>query len=239
MSDAQNSLFDETQVPVPSEFKGDLVAQAKASAATPMQREFAKLLASIEQLGAELQTLEVLQSQYRLKFNQTLSKRQAEQQALQKQMVVFLHERLQQPEGSKAKALTASNRKAIGRVIVSFSINFAMQGDQQMREIHDLYSNEKLADQDEEQLEDMRELLAGLGIELPELGDKANALEQARAALSAIQEKMQQAQEIEDQRRAKREQKRQSAKPKKPRRIPSCKPSSPVLNRPRKRRKAR
>jgi DNA repair exonuclease SbcCD ATPase subunit len=84
-----------------------------------------------------------------------------------------------------------------------------MQGEAQMREIHDIYSDEKMADQDEEQLADMRDLLSHMGIDLPELDDKANALEQAQAALKALQEKMQQEQDIEDQRRAKREQKRQ------------------------------
>ncbi len=206
---SQNTLFGAEDAPIPPEFKGDLVAQAKAGAATPMQREFARLLAHIEQLGVDLQTLEVLHSQYCAKFSQTLPKRQAEQEALQRQMVVFLHERLQRPDTSKAKALTASNRKAIGRIIVSFSMNFAMQGDTQMRAIHDLYSDEKMADQDETQLEDMRELLSEMGIELPDLDDKANALEQAQAALKALQEKMQREQELEEQRQAKREQKRQ------------------------------
>jgi hypothetical protein len=205
---AQNNLFGAEDAPIPPEFKGDLVAQAKASASTPMQKEFAKLLASIEKMGAELQTLEALHSQYRAKFSQTLPKRQAEQEALQREMVLFLHKRLQQPIAGKAKALTASNRKAIGRIIVSFSMDFATQGDAQMRQIHDLYSDETMEDQDEMQLEEMRELLAEMGVDLPDLGDKGNAAEQARAALDAIQEQMLKNQEIEDQRQARLEQKR-------------------------------
>ncbi len=204
----QNALFGEEDVPMPAVFKGDLVAQAKAGATSPLQREFAHLLSSIEALGVDLQSLEQLHSQYRAKFGQTLPQRKLEQEVLQRQMVVFLHERLQRPEANKAKALTASNRKAIARIVVSFSMNFAMQGDAQMRAIHDLYSDEKMADQDEAQLEDMRELLSQMGIELPELDDNADALEQARAALKALQEKMRHEQEIEDQRQAKREQKR-------------------------------
>ncbi len=204
-----NSLFDADAAPTLPKFKGDLVAQAKAGAQTPMQREFARLLSSIDELGADLQTLEALHSQYRAKFGQTLPQRKAEQEGLQRQMVVFLHERLQRPEANKAKALTASNRKAIARIIVSFSMNFAMQGDAQMREIHDLYSDEKMETQDEAQLEDMRELLAEMGIELPDLDDKANALEQAQAALKALQEKMRREQEIDEERQAKRDKKRE------------------------------
>ena len=191
------------------EFKGDLVAQAKAGATSPLQLEFARLLSSIEALGVDLQTLEALHSQYRAKFGQTLPQRKAEQEGLQRQMVVFLHGRLQRPATGQAKELTASNRKAIARIIVSFSMNFAMQGDAQMRAIHDLYSDEKMEDQDEAQLEEMRELLSQMGIELPELDDKANALEQAQAALKALQEKMQKEQEIEEQRQAKRDKKRE------------------------------
>ncbi len=206
----QNSLFGADAAPIPPEFKGDLVAQAKAGATSPMQREFARLLGSIEALGVDLQTLEALHSQYRAKFGQTLPQRRLEQEGLQKQMVLFLHERLQRPEESKTKGLTASNRKSIARIIVSFSMNFAMQGDAQMREIHDLYSDEKMESQDEAQLEDMRELLSQMGIELPELDDKANALEQAQAALKALQEKMQKEQELEEQRQAKRDEKREA-----------------------------
>lgn len=194
------------------EFAGDLVAQAKEGATSPLQREFAKLLASIEQMGAELQTLEALHSQYRAKFGQILPKLHAEQQSLQRQMVVFLHERLQRAAFNEDKAFTASHRKAIGRVIVSFSMDLAMHGDAQMRAIHDQYSHEPMGDQDASQLEDMRALLAELGVDLPELDDKANALSQAQAALKAIQEKMKQDQAADDARRAKRDKKREERK---------------------------
>ncbi len=206
----QNSLFGADAAPIPTEFKGDLVAQAKAGATSPQQREFARLLSSIEALGVDLQMLKALHSQYRAKFGQTLLQRKTEQEGLQRKMVMFLHERLQRPETNKAKALTASNRKAISRIIVSFSMNFAMQGDAQMRAIHDQYSDEKMADQDEAQLEDMRELLSEMGVELPDLDDKANALEQAQAALKALQEKMLKEQELEEQRQAKRDEKREA-----------------------------
>ncbi len=208
----QNSSFDAEAAVNAVKFKGDLVAQAKSVAASPMQLEFARLLASVEQMGAELHTLDALHSQYRAKFGSTLPQRQAEQDTLQRQMVVFLHERLQRPEAEPVKSLTASNRKAIGRIIVSFSIAQAMHGDAQMRLIHDLYSDETVGQQDEMQLDEMRELLSQMGIELPELSDKANASEQAKAALDAIRAQMLKAQEVEDLRQAKRDQKRADRK---------------------------
>jgi hypothetical protein len=190
----------------------ELTPAHRAAKPSPLQRDFSMLLHSVEKLGADLQLLESLQSQFRTKFGQTLPQLHAQQQTLQRQMVLFLHERLQREMLQDAQALTASHRKAMGRVIVSFSVELAMQGDGQMRAIHDQYSHESMGAQDEAQLENMRELLAELGVELPELDDNANALEQAQAALKAIQEKMQQSQEIEDQRRAKREKKRAERK---------------------------
>ena len=208
----QNSAFDAEAAFVPVKLKSDLVTLTSSQVNSPMQLEFERLLASVEQMGAELQTMQGLHSQYRAKFGGTFPNRQAEQDALHRQMVMFLHERLQRPEASHVKVLTASNRKAIGRIIVSLSIAQAMQGDVLMRQIHDFYSDESIEDQDEMKLEDMRELLSEMGVELPELGDTANAAEHARAALAAIQERMLKSQAVEDQRQAKRDQKRADRK---------------------------
>jgi hypothetical protein len=204
----QNALFGADEAPIPPEFKGDLVAQARAQAASPLQREFAKLLGVIEQTGAQVQTLEHLLGQYRMKFGQVLPPLQAQQDSLSRQMVLFLHERMQRPETGKTKSLTASNRKAIGRVIVSLSVDFAMQGDAQMQAIHDQYSNESIDEMDAAQLDDMLDLLDEMGVELPVQPSKMSAAELAQAALKAVQEKMAQQQEIEEQRKAKRDAKR-------------------------------
>ena len=206
------ALLNAADAPAPQQLKRDLVTQARASSTTPMHSEFARLLASVEQLGGELQTLDKLHSQFRAKFGGALPPRQAEQEALQRQTVVFLHERLQRPELSDATALTASARKAIGRAIVALSVHQAAQGDSQMRQIHDLYSSETLAKQDGMQLEELRELLSRMGVDLHELSDSANAAEQARGALDAIASQMRKAQEVDEQRQLKRDQKRETRK---------------------------
>jgi hypothetical protein len=205
---SQNNLFGADEAPIPPEFKGDLVAQARAQATSPLQREFARLLGMIEQTGAQVQALEQLHGQYRAKFGQVLPPLQAEQERLSRQMVLFLHERLQRPDSGKTKSLTATHRKSIGRLIVSLSLNFAMQGDAQMRTIHDLYSNETMEEMDAANLDDMLELLDEMGVELPVQPGKVSAAELAQAALKAVQDKMAQQQEIEDQRQAKRDAKR-------------------------------
>jgi hypothetical protein len=205
---SQSNLFGADEAPIPPEFKGDLVVQARKQAASPLQREFAKLLDAIEQTGSQVQTLEQLFGQYRAKFGQILPPLKAQQEGLSRQMVLFLHERLQRPDTGKTKSLTASNRKAISRLIVSLSLDFAMQGDTQMRVIHDQYSNESIDEMDAEQLNDMLDLLDEMGVELPVQPGKMSAAQLAQAALQAVQEKMAQQQDIEDKRQAKRNEKR-------------------------------
>jgi hypothetical protein len=208
----QNNLFNADDAPVPPEFKGDLVAQTKAQASSPLQREFARLLSAIEKTAAQVQEMERLYGIYRAKFGQILPPLKAQQDDLSRQMVLFLHERLQRPDTGKTKSLTASNRKAIGRLIVSLSMDFAMRGDAQMRAIHDLYSNETIAEMDEAGLDGVLDMLDQMGMEMPEIlkkdGSKASAAEAAQAALRAIQEKMREQDEIEAQRKARRDEKR-------------------------------
>ncbi len=205
---SKNSLFGAEDTPVPPEFKGDLVAQANAHATSPLQREFAKLLSLIEKTGQKVQQLEQLHGYYRAKFGQILPAMKAEQDRLSRRMVVFLHERLQRPEAGQTKSLTANHRKSIGRLIVSLSTEFAMQGDAQMRTIHDLYSDETMDEMAAVNMDGMLDLLNEMGVELPEMSDKKSAVDIAQAALKAVQEKMAQQHKTESERKAKRDEKR-------------------------------
>ncbi len=204
----QNSFFGAEDTSMPPEFKGDLVAQAKAQAGSPLQREFAKLLDLIQATGSKVQALEQLHGQYRAKFGQILPPLQAEQDRLSRQMVLFLHERLHRPETGKTKSLTASHRKSIGRLIVSLSMEFALQGNAQMRAIHDLYSNESIDEMAAAKINGLLCVLDDMGVELPEQASQGSAAEMAQAALKAVYEKMVKQDEIETQRKARRDEKR-------------------------------
>ncbi len=205
---SQNNLFGADEVAIPPEFKGDLVAQAKAQASSPLQREFARLLSQIETNGKQLQMLEQLHSQYRAKFGQILPALKAEQDALSRQMVLFLHERLLRPDEGKAKSLTVNNRKSIGRLIVSLSTEFALEGDAQMRTIHDLYSHESIEEMEAVNIDSLLSVLDDMGVELPAQAGKVSAADMAQEALKAMQAKMAQQDEIEAQRKARRDEKR-------------------------------
>ncbi len=204
----QNRLFGADAVPLPPEFKGDLVAQARAQANSPLQREFAKLLKLIEATASELQVLEQLHGQYRAKFGQILPRLKAEQDGLSRQMVLFLHERLLRPDEGKTKSLTASHRKSIGRLIVSLATEFAMQGDAQMRTIHDVYSHESIDEMEAVNIDGLLSVLDDMGVELPVQQGKTNAADMAQAALKAMQEQMAKQAEIDAQRKARRDEKR-------------------------------
>ncbi len=195
--------------------KGDLVAQAKAQAESPLQKEFAMLLDVVEKVGQRVQELERWHGLYRAKFGQILPALKSQQDGLSREMVMFLHERLRRLDdasGGKAPSLTASHRKAIGRLIVSLSQEFALQGDLKMRSIHDLYSNESIADMDAAGVDGMLDLLDEMGVELPDAAGKLSASELQKAALKALQEKMTAQAEIEAQRKVRRDEKRAAKK---------------------------
>jgi hypothetical protein len=189
-------------------FKSDLVAQAKTRATSPLRAEFARLLETIEASGQRVQELEQLQSIYRAKFGQILPPLLAEQVALSQQIVLSLHQRLQRPDEGRSESLTANHRKAIGRVIVSLSLEFALQGDVQMRAIHDLYSNETIEEMNAANIDAMLDLLNTVGVKLPERTRQASAANMAQAARQALQARMAQQEEVETQRKARRDEKR-------------------------------
>jgi AraC-like DNA-binding protein len=188
--------------------KSNLVTQAKAGATRALQQEFAKLLEVIESSAGQVQELERLHGAYRSKFGQILPPLKAQQEALSRQLVMFLHHRLQRPEIESAASLTANHRKSIGRLIVSFSMPFALEGDVQMREIHDLYSHESIHDMDEASKDGVLDLLGVMGVELPESSGHESAAEMAQAAIKAMLAKQAQQEAVEAQRKAKREAKR-------------------------------
>jgi hypothetical protein len=188
--------------------KSQLVTQAKAGATSPLQQEFAKLLEVMESNARQVQELERLHGIYRSKFGQILPPLKAQKDDLSRQMVMFLHQRLQRQDIESAASLTANHRKSIGRVIVSFSLPFALQGDAQMRLIHDLYSHESIHEMDEANKDGVLDLLEAMGVELPEPSGHESAAEMAQAALKAMLAKQAQQDAIEAQRKAKRDAKR-------------------------------
>jgi hypothetical protein len=205
---SQNNLLGTEAAHIPPELKGELVAQARVQAVSPFQREFARLLGVIEATGLKVQSLEQLHGQYRARFGQVLPALKAKQDGLSRQMVLFLHERLLQPDEGKTKSLTASHRKSIGRLIVSLAKEFALEGDAQMRTIHDLYSHESIDEMEAVSIDGLLSVLDDMGVELPEQVGKGSAAEMAQAALKAMQAKMAQQDELEAQRKARRDEKR-------------------------------
>ncbi|MBS7807125.1 J domain-containing protein [Variovorax sp. PCZ-1] len=192
--------------------KNDLVTQAKAQATSPLQLKFADALQRIDAIGQRVQFLDALYGQYRSKFGQHLPPLRAEQDRLSRQMVVFLHERLQRPDAEGTQSLTANHRKSIGRLIVSLAKDYALQGDAQMRAIHDAYSHETIEEMDAANKDGMLDWLEAMGVDLSPSSEKGSAAEMAQAALKAVHEKMVHQEKIEEQRKARRDEKRAARK---------------------------
>lgn len=104
------------------------------------QAEFDLLIEQGKTLAAKLETLKVLVEQHRILYNNTVPVLQKKQDSLRRAMVLWLDQRL------KGDDLTARQERLIRRLICSIGMEFALAGDRVMRALHDVHSEESLAD---------------------------------------------------------------------------------------------
>lgn len=104
------------------------------------QAEFDLLIEQGKTLAAKLETLKVLVEQHRISYNNTVPVLQKKQDSLRRAMVLWLDQRL------KGGDLTARQERLIRRLICSIGMEFALAGDRVMRALHDVHSEESLAD---------------------------------------------------------------------------------------------
>ncbi len=104
------------------------------------QVEFDLLIEQGKTLSAKLEALKVLIDQHRRLYNSTVPVLQKKQDSLRRAMVLWLDQRL------KGDGLTARQERLIRRLICSIGMEFALAGDRVMRALHDVHSEESLAD---------------------------------------------------------------------------------------------
>ncbi|MCM0036380.1 MAG: J domain-containing protein [Burkholderiaceae bacterium] len=104
------------------------------------QAEFDLLIEQGKTLAAKLETLKVLVEQHRILYNNTIPVLQKKQDSLRRAMVLWLDQRL------KGDDLTARQERLMRRLICSIGMEFALAGDRVMRALHDVHSEESLAD---------------------------------------------------------------------------------------------
>lgn len=104
------------------------------------QAEFDLLIEQGKTLAAKLEALKVLVEQHRILYNNTVPVLQKKQDSLRRAMVLWLDQRL------KGDDLTARQERLIRRLICSIGMEFALAGDRVMRALHDVHSEQSLAD---------------------------------------------------------------------------------------------
>jgi hypothetical protein len=215
MKKTQASLFEAEETPLPEQVKGDLVLQATQAAQTPLEREFARLLSNIEHSSQENKRLEQLLDTYRYRFSQHLQPLQNQEIAAERTMVQLLHNRLQQ--AIQPKDLTAKQRQAISRIIVSISHQLALEGDAQMQAIHDQYSPMSMDDEEQEAVDELVGMMEELGLDTRGLNldaSRDDVLEALQKAALAQHETAQAAQVKRQAKQAARKQAKAAADPK-------------------------
>lgn len=188
----QPSLFDAEELPLPASSSTAVALAIAGSQLGPEQKAFNQWLRKIEERKQELVQIEALLNQYRSEYASRTGPLRMQCDALTRQLVTFLDERL------RAKGLTKNQRATLEQLVCNMALNQldGPDGDQ-MKEIYNRHSPVDLDTEKDQEAEEMRAAFAevfgvdvGDGIDSPdEMLDEVNrkfeqaafAREQARA----------------------------------------------------------
>lgn len=104
------------------------------------QAEFELLIEQGKTLSEKRDKLKALVDEHRRLYASTVPVLQKKQDSLRRAMVLWLDQRL------KGEGLTARHERLIRRLICNIAMEFALAGDRVMRALHDVHSEESLAD---------------------------------------------------------------------------------------------
>ena len=111
-----------------------------SAALSPEQERFTELVKQAEALAERIQSLRLLVDSHRTKHFGTLLPLKSRLAGYQRDMVLWLDLRV------KSKSLTTKQQRLLRRMICNMALEFAMDGDEEMRILHDAYSDETLAE---------------------------------------------------------------------------------------------
>jgi hypothetical protein len=152
----QNSLFDSADLPPPAEPPLRWALAISGQALAPEQKQFNLLLAKIEKLKESLAQLQTMADDFRQQYSKKISPLLEQQQALNKQMLHFLDQRLQ------GKGLSAKVREGMEEIVCNLAL--AMLHGPDGAEMAALL--ERYHDEDDEDDEDDEELDADITAEM-------------------------------------------------------------------------
>jgi hypothetical protein len=173
---------------------------------SPEQQRFNRQLAELEKLQVQTQELQSLTDTFRPLYSAGLQPLRQRFAQLERSMVLCLHERLQRPGLTKVQQSTAR------QILTSISQQYALQGDAQMKELHDLHSEQNVDAQQQQDMEETRAILQDeMGVDLT--GIEADTPQDLlMQAMQRLQERDQaQAQARADKRAAKQSAKKAAA----------------------------
>jgi hypothetical protein len=170
---------------------------------SPEQQRFNKLLLQVEKLSQQTEQLQALADRYIPLLGSTLSPLVQEHSRYKRTMVISLHERLQR------SGLTATQRRQASRLICGMSQPYAMQGDVEMQTIHDSYSDQTIAQTQQDAADETRALLEDyFGTDIAGADEYSSPEDMLRAAMAQARAR----EAADDAKRAARKTKRSTGK---------------------------
>jgi hypothetical protein len=141
------------------------------------QRRFDLLVEDAHDIESQIETLKKLVDQHRIVFAQTINPLAKRQDEIKRNMVIWLNQRMLQGK------LAPRVHRMLGEIITHMALDYALAGDEKMREIHDLHSETALADLERIQMEEAQafyEEMMNEEAENPEDFDSLEDMIQAR-----------------------------------------------------------
>lgn len=192
-------LFGEVP-PAPAAQLKVVKTKAKLS---PAQQRFNKLLSRVDNLTAQTQHLHTMADRFRPAHLQTMAELEKQTTSLQKDMLLFLHERLQR------KGLTAPQQKTVRSIVKDLLEILEPEDDPQVMALFDTYytpeeqAQTDLADtQAKQELKDLLEQMAGRPLD--DLNTDLSAEEMLHAAMGEMRKAAESAAEQAPARKSKR-----------------------------------
>lgn len=181
-------------------------AGAKTGRLSPTQQRFNRLLARVEALTGQVEATRQAVDAHRPRQARELAELEQRHTALMQRMVLWLDERL------RAKGLTAAQKRMATEILIGLSEALAMEGDAQMRALHDRHSPEDLEAKQGANMQGMKDVLEEV-LGKP-LDDAAGNADDLQALLHAAMNEMNEQARAEDARREAQQAARRSGKAK-------------------------
>jgi hypothetical protein len=141
------------------------------------QKRFSLLLEDAHHIESQIDTLKKLVDQHRIIYAQTINPLVKRQDEIKRNMVIWLNQRMLQGK------LAPRVNRMLGEIITAMALDYALAGDEKMREIHDLHSETSMADLERIQMEEAQafyEEMMNEEAENPEDFDSLEDMIQAR-----------------------------------------------------------